>query len=108
MFIDGKATKQFVSLRANPAAGWYTSAPGASVQAPFDAPFYLTLGLAVGGTWPGAPDATTPFPSTLRVEHVRVWATPDYTQVGAASLNATAAAAGPQQAAAPEGGQPAA
>jgi beta-glucanase (GH16 family) len=98
MFIDGKAIKQFVSLAANPAAGWYTSGAAAggaaaSVQAPFDAPFYLALNLAVGGTWPGAPDATTPFPATLSVEHVRVWATPDYANLGANSLNTTATAA---------------
>ena len=109
VFIDGKAIKQVVSLAANPAAGWYTSGAaagaGASVQAPFDAPFYLALNLAVGGTWPGAPDATTPFPATLSVEHVRVWATPDYA-LGAASLDPTAAV--PEQAAPAQDGQPAA
>lgn len=99
MFIDGKAIKQFVSLAANPAAGWYTSGAAAagaaaSVQAPFDAPFFLALNLAVGGTWPGAPDAGTPFPATLSVEHVRVWATPDYADLSAASLNATTPATG--------------
>ncbi len=36
-------------------------------------PFHLVLNLAVGGDWPGAPDASTPFPSTLLVDWVRVY-----------------------------------
>jgi beta-glucanase (GH16 family) len=36
-------------------------------------PSYLLLNLAVGGDWPGPPDGSTPFPSTLDVEYVRVW-----------------------------------
>jgi beta-glucanase (GH16 family) len=40
---------------------------------PFDEPFHLILNLAVGGTWPGDPDDTTPFPAQLRVDYVRVY-----------------------------------
>jgi beta-glucanase (GH16 family) len=40
----------------------------------FDRPFYLLLNLAVGGNWPGNPDATTRFPQSLLVDYVRVWA----------------------------------
>ena len=36
-------------------------------------PEYLLLNLAVGGDWPGPPNATTPFPSNLLVDYVRVW-----------------------------------
>jgi len=36
-------------------------------------PSYVLLNLAVGGNWPGAPDATTPFPSDYLVDYVRVW-----------------------------------
>jgi beta-glucanase (GH16 family) len=36
-------------------------------------PQYLLANLAVGGSWPGAPDATTPFPSDLEIDYVRVW-----------------------------------
>lgn len=39
----------------------------------FDKPFYLLLSLAVGGTLPGPPDGTTPFPAQLLVDDVRVW-----------------------------------
>jgi beta-glucanase (GH16 family) len=34
---------------------------------------YVDLELAVGGRWPGNPDRTTPFPSSLDVDYVRVW-----------------------------------
>ena len=40
----------------------------------FDAPFFLLLNLAVGGNWPGPPDASTPNPSTMLVDWVRVTA----------------------------------
>jgi beta-glucanase (GH16 family) len=39
-------------------------------------PFYLILNLAVGGHFDGDPDATTPFPSEMRVDWVRVWTKP--------------------------------
>jgi beta-glucanase (GH16 family) len=38
----------------------------------FDGPFFLLLNLAVGGNWPGPPDASTPNPSTMLVDWVRV------------------------------------
>ncbi|MGH9187058.1 MAG: glycoside hydrolase family 16 protein [Acidimicrobiales bacterium] len=36
-------------------------------------PMYVLANLAVGGEWAGPPDATTRFPSTLEIDHVRVW-----------------------------------
>ena len=39
----------------------------------FHLPFFILLNLAVGGTWPGSPDATTIFPDTLFVDYVRVY-----------------------------------
>jgi len=41
--------------------------------APFDRPFHLILNLAIGGNWPGPPDATTAFPQSLIVDYVRVY-----------------------------------
>lgn len=41
--------------------------------AEFHLPFYLILNLAVGGNWPGYPDATTSFPTQLEVDYVRVY-----------------------------------
>ncbi len=40
---------------------------------PFDQPFYMILNLAVGGGWPGYPDATTEFPQRLVVDWVHVY-----------------------------------
>jgi len=41
----------------------------------FNHPFFLLLNLAVGGTgsWPGAPDSTTPSPAQMLVDYVRVY-----------------------------------
>lgn len=38
----------------------------------FDKPFFVLLNIAVGGTWPGSPDATTRFPQQMTVDWVRV------------------------------------
>ncbi|MCK1821517.1 family 16 glycosylhydrolase [Streptomyces sp. XM83C] len=38
----------------------------------YDHPFFLLLNLAVGGDWPGSPDANTAFPQTMTVDYVRV------------------------------------
>jgi beta-glucanase (GH16 family) len=39
----------------------------------FDQPFYLLLNLAVGGSWPGSPSSSTPFPATMLLDWVRVY-----------------------------------
>jgi beta-glucanase (GH16 family) len=39
----------------------------------YDHPFYLILNNAVGGDWPGAPDATSVFPQRMLVDYVRVY-----------------------------------
>ncbi|MFP5229912.1 MAG: family 16 glycosylhydrolase, partial [Acidobacteriota bacterium] len=42
---------------------------------PFDqGPMFIILNLAVGGDWPGNPDATTVFPGNLLVDYVRIYA----------------------------------
>lgn len=71
------------------AAGWHTFAvdwrpgsitwivdgePAHSVtRGVADEPMYLLADLAVGGTMPGPPDATTAFPAAFEVDYVRVW-----------------------------------
>ncbi len=41
---------------------------------PFDSgPEYILLNLAVGGSWPGSPDASTVFPSEILVDSVRLY-----------------------------------
>lgn len=39
----------------------------------FEKPFFLILNLAVGGDWPGAPDASTPLPARMLVDWVRIY-----------------------------------
>lgn len=39
----------------------------------FQRPFFLLLNLAVGGNWPGSPNSSTPFPSQMLVDYVRVY-----------------------------------
>jgi beta-glucanase (GH16 family) len=36
-------------------------------------PLYLLMNLAVGGKWPGAPNASTRFPSEFLIDYVRIW-----------------------------------
>jgi len=40
---------------------------------PFNAPFFFIFNVAVGGNWPGSPDATTYFPQWMIVDYVRVY-----------------------------------
>jgi beta-glucanase (GH16 family) len=39
----------------------------------YDHPFFLLLNVAVGGQWPGNPDASSVFPQTMLVDYVRVY-----------------------------------
>ena len=39
-------------------------------------PMYLIANLAVGGDWPGFPDATTPFPAFYDIDYIRVYQNP--------------------------------
>ncbi|GGM21794.1 family 16 glycosylhydrolase [Dactylosporangium sucinum] len=43
----------------------------------FDHPFYMIMNVAVGGYWPGYPDASTVFPQQMLVDYVRVSAYTD-------------------------------
>jgi len=42
----------------------------------FNHPFFILLNLAIGGNWPGSPDATTVFPQQMLVDYVRVYRCP--------------------------------
>lgn len=39
----------------------------------FEKPMFLLLNLAIGGDWPGSPDATTPLPARMPVDLVRIY-----------------------------------
>jgi beta-glucanase (GH16 family) len=40
---------------------------------PFDKDFFLIFNVAVGGDWPGNPDASSVFPQKMYVDYVRVY-----------------------------------
>ncbi len=72
-----------VHFATQTADGWYSQAKNeegikydVEGSAPFDQPFHLLLNLAVGGNWPGAPDASTVFPAQMEVDYVRVYECP--------------------------------
>ena len=50
---------------------WHTL--NSPFPAPFDQRFHLILNVAVGGAWPGDPDAKTEFPASMMVDWVRIY-----------------------------------
>lgn len=44
-----------------------------SAPYPFNAPAFFIFNVAVGGNWPGAPDASTTFPQRMIVDYIRVF-----------------------------------
>ena len=63
--VDGRVFHRMTRSNLPPGAPWV-----------FDHPFFLLLNVAVGGEWPGDPDATTTFPQTMVVDYVRVYREP--------------------------------
>jgi beta-glucanase (GH16 family) len=51
----------------------FTNADANGATYPFNEDFYFILNLAVGGNWPGSPDATTAFPQQMLVDYIRVY-----------------------------------
>ncbi|MET3105582.1 beta-glucanase (GH16 family) [Oxalobacteraceae bacterium GrIS 2.11] len=66
----------YVDSPANVYATYQASAMPAGAIWPFDSgqASFIILNLAVGGSWPGAPDSSTVFPSEMLVDYVRVYA----------------------------------
>jgi len=42
-------------------------------------PMYMIANLAVGGSWPGSPDSTTPWPAEMKIDYIRAWNSNPYT-----------------------------
>lgn len=61
---------------------WYSATEGQgeiTYPAPFDQPFYVILNLAVGGNWPGNPDATTNIKDAeFLIDYVKVYQKDSY------------------------------
>ncbi len=49
--------------------------------AAFHEKFYMIINLAVGGNWPGSPDATTVFPQSFQIDYVRLYQTMDWVDI---------------------------
>jgi len=66
----------YVDTPSNIYATYTSSALPAGAVWPFDSGQgrFIILNLAVGGSWPGAPDRSTVFPSEMLVDYVRVYA----------------------------------
>ena len=58
-------------------SGWWSNAAPWNDLAPFDADFHFILNIAIGGDWPGAPDASTVFPQEMLIDYVRVYQYPN-------------------------------
>jgi len=67
MYVDDPA-KPYVTYNASSYKGTRQIWPFDGGQANF-----IILNLAVGGDWPGPPNASTPFPSEMLVDYVRVY-----------------------------------
>lgn len=52
-YVDGVATQTITNVMFEPA--------------------YMIANFAVGGNWPGNPDGTTPFPSSMQIDYIRVY-----------------------------------
>jgi beta-glucanase (GH16 family) len=61
-FMDGRQYFALTPERLPEKTGWV-----------FNQPKFLMLNLAVGGNWPGDPDATSTFPQRMLVDYVRVY-----------------------------------
>ncbi len=60
-YVDGN----LYETQTNTGSGWVFNVP--------NNPFFIILNVAVGGDWPGSPDATTQFPQDMLVDYVRVY-----------------------------------
>jgi beta-glucanase (GH16 family) len=60
--VDGKEYRRNTPASLPAGAAWV-----------FDHPFFMLLNVAVGGAWPGDPDASTQFPQQMVVDYVRVY-----------------------------------
>jgi len=60
--VDGRVYRTVTSSALPPNTQWV-----------YDHPFFILLNVAVGGAWPGSPDASTRFPQQMLVDYVRVY-----------------------------------
>jgi beta-glucanase (GH16 family) len=64
-YVDGREYHRMTPADLPPGTKWV-----------FDHPLFLLLNVAVGGGWPGDPDASTTFPQQMVVDYVRAYREP--------------------------------
>lgn len=74
--LDGKTVYTAKSGKGDPSKGWYTMAETNSKNAPFNKPFYILIGMALGGDQTDASAAqlskTLRKPQAMSVDYIRV------------------------------------
>ena len=63
--VDGREYHRLTPAALPPGGRWV-----------FDHPHFLLLNVAVGGAWPGDPDASSTYPQEMLVDYVRVYRRP--------------------------------
>jgi beta-glucanase (GH16 family) len=82
--VDGEVYFEVSRQQVNPNFEWL-----------FDEDYHLLLNVAVGGNWPGSPNASTSFPQTMRVDWVRWHPLPTAEQPVQFRVDVSAEALGP-------------
>jgi len=77
MVWQPKSVQYYIDNPAQPYASFtpssLSSLPGATWTFDGGQSNFIILNLAIGGSWPGAPNNTTPFPSEMLVDYVRIY-----------------------------------
>ena len=73
--IDWTPTEMIFSLDEVP----YHTVEISSDMKEFKRSFYMILNIAVGGSWPGPPNASTSFPQKMFVDYIRVYSKNGFT-----------------------------
>ena len=66
-------TEEQIEWRVNDTPFYQFNIDDSASLAAFRKPFFLIFNIAVGGIWPGYPDASTTFPQKMIVDYVRVF-----------------------------------
>lgn len=66
-------TADLIEWRVNNIPYYQFAIDESAPLAAFRKPFFLIFNIAVGGIWPGYPDATTVFPQRMLVDYVRIF-----------------------------------
>lgn len=64
-------TPQTLTYYVDGAPVWQTATP-----ADMNSPMHMIVNLAVGGNWPGSPNAATPWPAQMQIDYIHAYALP--------------------------------